>query len=206
MSKPTESEVAFEEYCTAILISFLRIDRGPGYTPDYDITLGSQTVVTEVKQLDRTEEDEQMIAAGGGWSLPGKRVRSKFQKANKQLKERSQGKLPAMLVIFDNGTGGGTDATDIKTAMFGHETVVLNPQADGTTMVSPIHAGEKRKCTEDDNTTISAVGLLFWLGGGHRLLVFHNHFATIPINPDWFRHERFQHFGLHPDFYEWRLV
>jgi hypothetical protein len=208
-----ESEIIFEEFCTDAAIPFTRIERTGKPTPDYEITLGGHTVVTEVKQLDRNDDDDRAITearAKGievGWSEPGRRVRLKFQTAGKQLKERSQGKLPTMLVIHDNGTFGGTDRDDIKTAMYGDETIVLRRSDDGTTLASPIHAGGQRKCTPNSNKTISAVGLLYRGSGNVRLSVFHNHHAIVPIDPDWFRAETLRHFGCDPDNpdvpYEW---
>jgi|HubBroStandDraft_6_1064221.scaffolds.fasta_scaffold43825_3 hypothetical protein len=210
MNPPTESEILFEKFCAQLRIPFRRVGCSTTKTPDYDITLGGFTVVAEVKQLDQNEDDKEgwaKLKTGvvAEWVTTDVRVRRKVKKAEKQLNERCHGTLPGMLVLYDNGSLGGTDVTDIKTAMFGDETVkVLRRKIDGATIASAIHPGCNGVCTKNDNTTVSAVGLFFWLGDGYQLSVFHNHNAAVPTNPGWFRHERFQHFGLHPDFYDWR--
>jgi len=46
--------------------------------------------------------------------------------------------------------------------------------------------GAKRKMTETDNTSISAIGHLFMTGpDAVYLSVYHNKFAAIPLNPAW---------------------
>jgi hypothetical protein len=209
----TESEILFETFCTTLGIPYVRIPCGIEETPDYDITLGGHQVVTEVKQFEPNDDDERAWAdfrSGRnpfGVSEPGRRVRNKIKGASTQLKARSRGKVPALLVLYDNATFGGTDATDIKTAMYGDEKVVVS-RSSGE--VSPVHPGGHRQCTAEDNTSISAIGLMYRFGGREvRLDLFHNHFAAVPIDPEWFRVEvSFRHFAHDPTIrnaeYEWR--
>jgi hypothetical protein len=213
-SNKTESEILFARLCDNLRIPFVPINRSDSKTPDYEVTLGGHKVVTEVKQLDPNDDDERFLAdfrsqsAGCSWSKPGRRVRLKIQDCKKQLKARSQGTFPAMLVIYDNGTAAGTDGTDVKTAMYGDEKVTITPFRDGATDVSAIHPGGGRKCTDTYNTTISAVALLYGSSNYAQLSVFHNHFAAIPIDPAWFHDESFRHYTLDPTDhdadYEWR--
>lgn len=210
MTHRTESEQVFEEFCTALQISFARIPTGSQKTPDYDLNLGGNLVVTEVKQCDPNEEDQENWSnawsngAASSWSLPGRRVRLKVSQARKQLKARSDGKVPTLLIIYDNGTFGGIDNVDIKTAMFGDETVRCTRGPQNTTSVGQVQPGGGRQLTAECNTTISAIALLHGGKLWRSLSVFHNHYSQNPINPNWFRHNRFRHFGLDPECYEWR--
>ena len=158
MSQVTRSEMLFEKLCARLGIPYQRIPVSEQPTPDYDMLLGGHKVLVEVKQLDPNDGDEQTLAearltgSAAAWSNSDDRVRAKINEANKQLKERSQGTLPAMSVIFDNGTFSGIDRDDMKTAMFGDETVVVS-RSSTATVVSPIHAGGNRRCTATYNRT-----------------------------------------------------
>jgi hypothetical protein len=212
MSQPTESEILFEGFCKTLSIPCDRIACASTKTPDYDVTLGGHRIVAEVKQIEPGDDDRELLATGAGWSEPGRRVRSKIQASSKQLKARSDGTLPALLVVYDHGTMSCTDQDDIKTAMFGEEIVVIRRLDGEPISASRVHPGGHRKCTPTDNTSISAIGLMYRFGGNDvRLSVFHNHFAAIRIDPDWFRAVGiFRHFAIDPmdsnSPYEWREV
>ncbi len=212
MTQKTISELLFELFCIDLNIPFTPIERTSQKTPDYDVILGGHTVVTEVKQCDPNEEDERHWAnarsrgKGSAWGDSDRRIRLKIQASRKQLKARSHGKLPALLVVYDNGVFTGIDSTDIKTAMFGDE-IVIATLIDNTVIdVNDIHPGGGRKLTENSNTSISAVALMYESGPDTSLSVFHNHFATNPIDPNWFRDDRFRHFALGNSPYEWGPV
>ena len=71
----------------------------------------TELLVVEVKQFDPNEEVEKLYKQlqergytdvyGGE---PGAKVRLKIQAGAKQLKARSKGKLPALLVLYNNST------------------------------------------------------------------------------------------------------
>lgn len=206
----TKSESLFEDFCARRGIKCERIECGPGKTPDYDIWLSGNKIVAEVKQFETTDKDLAWIAAGGGWSKPGKRVQPKFTAARAQLKHRSQGKLPTLLVLYDNGTAEGIDGIDIKTAMYGDEVADIRRDASGRSWVSPIHPSRERKFRPNQNTSISALGLLFVFGGECRLSLYHNCFARVPIIPSWYQDDCFRHFTINSvdasASYDWREV
>lgn len=189
-----------------------QIARDDGKTPDFDIELSGITVVTELKQLDLNEADKAIFdlarrtGSASGFSTSDNRVRRKINEANPQLKARSRARLPTMVVLYDNGTFGGIDYIDIKTAMYGDEKVVVTLVNHETHQVTPIHPGGGRRMTETCNTTISAFALLTGSLGSAALSVFHNHYAAIPIAPSWFRHERIRQFALASNCYEWTAV
>jgi hypothetical protein len=205
----TKSEILFERFCKEKGISCAPIECD-GKKADYDIDLQGLRIVTEVKQIDRNESDIntwEKVKARGAVAACGNsdhRVRLKIQEARKQLKARSEGKLPTLLVIYDNGTFAGTDENDIKTAIFGDEKVVVSTVDHQVVNISPIHAGGNRQFTFDSNTSISAIALMY--GDEPRLSVFHNKFAAIPIDPDWMRMEGVKHFKLDTAVYDWTQV
>lgn len=104
----------------------------------------------------------------------------------------------------------GIDRTDIKTAMYGHETISGVASSSGGLHITDIGLGGGRKCTPNNNTTISAIGLLFRCGDDIRLSVFHNCYAKIPIHPNWMRRSTIRHFAIDPgirgQFPEWQEI
>src|SRR5262249_47846551 len=124
----TRSEQMFEQFCRENSIRFSRLEPEIDVmTPDYDIFRQEHRGVTEIKELVENEADKaawnEARARGGGaaCSDPRGRIRSKIREAYKQLKRRSEGSHPTIVVFCDNGTFGGIDATDIKNAMYGDE-------------------------------------------------------------------------------------
>ncbi|HUE15931.1 MAG TPA: hypothetical protein VMR25_17300 [Planctomycetaceae bacterium] len=204
----TESEALFEAFCTALSIPWDRVPRSRTKTPDYVVTLGGHRVVTEVKQIEPGDDDKRLLAAGAAWSDPGRRVRQKIQASSKQLRARSGGTLPTLLVLYDLGTFRGTDSDDVKTAMFGDESATVRRLPGEALEISPIQPGGHRKCTEQSNTSISAIALMRpFETYGARLALFHNHFAAIHIDPEWCRvKSAIQHFALSDEVYAWREV
>ena len=209
----TISETLFETFCTERGIPFTVVPRADTVTPDYDIELSGHIIVAEMKQCDPNQADvdswnaARVRGSGGAWEEPGRRVRLKIQNCKKQLKARSNGQFPTLLVIYDNGTFCGVDPSDIKTAMYGDEKVVIT-RAGSDVLVSAVHPGGGRKFTPDCGTSISAIALMHRLG--HSIKMFHNHFARLPIDPEWYRGESLRHFALDPTDatagYEWKSV
>lgn len=205
----TKSEILFERFCKEKGISCAPIGCD-GKKADYDIDFQGLRIVTEVKQIDRNESDISTwkgVRARGSvaaWGNSDHRVRLKIQEARKQLKARSEGKLPTLLVIYDNGTFAGTDGNDIKTAMFGDEKVVVSTFDHQVVNISAIHAGGNRRFAVDSNTSINAIALIY--GDEPKLNIFHNNFAAIPIDPDRMRMEGVEHFKLDAKIYDWTQV
>jgi len=74
----------------------------------------------------------------------------------------------------------------IRVAMYGLEQIYIAvpPIGVGSPYSTGMGYGPKRKMTEKDNTTISAIGVLFTTGPDNTLLhVYHNKFAQIPLRP-----------------------
>jgi hypothetical protein len=213
MTQKTESEILFKRLCREIELPCTPITRSDCKTPDYDLLLSGNLVVAELKQFDPSDEDkavwERLRSRGvtSAWGKSGHRVRSKLNThTSKQFKARSNGIHPTLLVVYDNGTAAGTDSNDIKTAMFGAETITVTHWNRTVVSTSGLHPGGGRKLTADCNTTISGVALLYGPAEYSTLTVYHNHFAVNPIDPDWFRDDRFRHFKLNNTYYEWERI
>jgi hypothetical protein len=219
MSDKTISELLFEQFCEENSIRYCRVKQQVHKTPDYDIYFGEHLVIAEVKQIDQNKDDEKRSEQGrrrgriAFWEKSGRRVRIKIDSAKKQLKLRSQGKYPAILVLYDNVPTKSTDAVDIKTAMYGHESVRIalpGSAEDMSIEIENVGFGSERKFTPNDNTTFSAIALLYKFGETLHLSVFHNVYAKCPIDPSWLRLSTVRHFTLGPQiqgaFQEWREV
>ena len=100
----TKSELLFEQFCSLQGIPCVPIEC-EGKKADYEIVLGGNTIVTELKQIDANESDIATYEEGrrrssvAAWGNSDHRVRLKIQVARKQLKARSNGMLPTLLVM-----------------------------------------------------------------------------------------------------------
>ncbi len=181
--KRTVSELLFEAYCERAQIACKPVPTEKGVkTPDFELSIGGQVIIAEVKEL--TEEDE-----GPGRvksEIVGARIREKIRQCARQLKTRTAGRHPGMLVLYRNGNLGYFTA-HITAAMYG--TTVIEVAVPRDRSVRPYIVGERfgpgKWMTPDHNTSISAVGVVFRGGPSwdFDLLVYHNAHAAVPIQP-----------------------
>lgn len=188
------SEREFEAFCTRRGIPFERIPEASTKTPDYELLLGSARIVVEIKETEpnaeERESDRLLAARGYGTAIgstPGDRVRQMIRSCSAQLKAYSKGVDPTLLVVFDRGrVAGHVESYQIRVAMYGLEQihVAVPPIGLGRPRAMGISHGPKRKMTASDNTSISAIGALVMTGPcSHRLLVYRNAFARVPLSP-----------------------
>lgn len=187
----TLSEQLFENYCAQRGIVCERVPESETHTPDYELVIGVDRVIVEVKEITRNKEEQEsdrmMKLRGYGNVLshtPGERVRKKIAACSAQLKARSRGRLPSILVVFDGRVAGHVDAYNIRVAMFGLEQlhIAVPPLGQGKPTAIGMSHGPKRKMTPETNTSISAIGSLFMSGpDAIHLHVYHNCFAAIPL-------------------------
>jgi len=216
MSELTTSEILFEQFCEENSVPYSRIGQEQDRTPDYDVYFGEHHIIAEVKQTDQNEKDAELRnqlrshGTASGSEESGRRVRIKIDSAKKQLKFKQ---CPAILVLYDNVPIGSIDADDIKTAMYGHETIRLSVFEDSEDMsieIKNVGFGSKRKFTQTHNTTFSAIALLYKFGESLRLSIFHNIHAKHPIDPSWLSRDMVKHFTLGPQlprtFQEWQEI
>lgn len=192
--KRTISEEQFEAFCQNRGIPLERIPECDKRTPDYQITIGSERIIVEIKETspnpEELESDRLLKERGYGnvtGGTPGDRVRKMIRSASGQLKARSSGVLPTLLVVFDQGRiVGHVEGWQIRVAMYGLEQIYIAvpPLGKGAPYATGAGHGPKRKMTETDNTSISAIGALVMTGPkSHFLYVYRNRFAKVPLNP-----------------------
>jgi len=216
MNDLTISELLFEQFCKDNAIPISRIEREQHKTPDYDVYFGEHHIIAEVKQNDPNEKDEELreqVRSRGTatcWEESGRRVRIKIDSAKKQLK---LSQCPTILVLYDNVPIGSVDADDIKTAMYGHETIriaLLEDTEDMPVDIEYVGFGAGRKFTRSHNTTFSAIALLYNFGVSLHLSIFHNIYAKHPIDPLWLRRDMVRHFTIAPQlqgtFQDWQEI
>ncbi len=189
------SELLFEDYCKRVGIHCVRIQEEPEKTPDCKLVIDGQTIIAEVKEFtknkDEREADRLMEECGSLTVLdeePGARIRKKIQDSSPQIKARTAGRHPGMLVLFDNGQiAGHLSNHKIMTAMYGQMVLDMAIPRDFSkeSYITGARLGPKKKMTEETNTSISAIGALVVTGPDRKLKlhVYHNKFAAVPIDP-----------------------
>ena len=147
MSK-TLSETLFEKYCGSRGIKCRAVVVGSSRTPDYDIFLRRFKVVTEVKEITQNQVERQADKDlkrnkySVVHTVPGDRVHGKISDAVPQIRARSKGRFPSLLVLFGNGLSAGhIDSYQIRVAMYGFETIVFVVPNDMS--VSPLCGGKE---------------------------------------------------------------
>lgn len=190
----TLSESLFEHYCQSKGIACRRIPQADTRTPDYELEIEGRRIVVEVKEIDRNKEERESdrLLRERGYgnvesSTPGDRVRSKIASSSAQIKARTVGVNPSILVLFDSGQAyRHLHPYKIRVAMYGLEQVyiALPPLVSGRhPTITGKGYGPKRKMTHEHNTSISAIGVLFTPGPDEiSLHVYHNKFAEVALN------------------------
>ena len=104
MAQRTTSEVQFEAFCQQTGIPLERIPEADTRTPDYQIVIGTERIIVEVKETspNREELESNRLLKQRGYgnvigSTPGDRVRKMIRSASAQLKARSNGTVPTVL-------------------------------------------------------------------------------------------------------------
>ena len=196
----TVAEAAFESFCDrAPGYECQRVKEGPGKTPDYIVTIGDQKIIAEVKEVGR-EINEGTV---------GESARRMIQKANRQLKTLTEKRCPGITVLYDrfslfHGTGP-IGFEHIRAAMYGFHTLRISDPKDSAepSRVVSEWAGKDRTTTPKNNTTTSAVCVLRL---DSQLLVYHNCFAAIPIDPSVMAFDGVLQFRISEDMLKWLLV
>ncbi len=189
----TRSEDLFEQFCRDRGIPCQRIVASNERSPDYEVQLSDQRVVVEVKEIEpspQERESAERVARGEivvQHVTPGERVRRKIASQAGQLRARAQGSLPGMLVLFDDGLViRHLDSYQIRVAMDGFDTIVFGLPRDPREGVRTLgaKAGKRKKLTRTDNTSISAIAVL-WINGDGKpaMTIYHNPHAEVPLEP-----------------------
>ena len=198
---PTRGEIAFESFChRAPGYKYDAVDEGSSQTPDYQISIGHQKIIVEVKDIGCEH-------TGG---TVGAIARRKIHDANKQLKTRTNGRYPGISVLHDPFTQWGLSSgplgpDHIRAAMYGWLTLDITVPRDRSepSRVVRERAGKGRTTTWKENTTTSAVCVLQL---DSQLLVYHNCFADIPIDPSVMAFDGVHQFKISDDRLKWLLI
>ena len=192
----TISEEMFERLCRHSQVRSEPIPTAHGRrTADYRIWLSTVEAIVEVKEVQQGEHERHLLATAEDDEAPAVisdvhiRIRKKFQKARKQLKNLSGGRLPTLFVLYDNTQGlSGMDNEDFLQAMHGNEVLETYSTKVGSRpkIVGTFHTFDKngRKVRENLNTSVSCFCRLLEGENDRPLLyVFHNEFAANPLPP-----------------------
>lgn len=220
MSKQTKSEYEFEKFCGLMHIFYRKVHESQQQRPDYEIVLSDQQVLVEVKQFDPNPEEQEVIilqnqGKASAFSIePGKRLRKAIHEANRQLKSLSKGKIPSLLIVYDNTPHKfHTIDYSVRTAMLGLDEInfYISKKPQEPVTFGETFSGKKgRALRQNANTSISAIAVLqpFWHNVD--LVVFHNKFAIQPINPRSLRFANVRQFWLpeitQNSFVDWKMI
>jgi hypothetical protein len=191
----TVSEKIFEQLCRNRQVHFEPIPTTEGRkSADYRVWLGQVEAIVEVKQIDPNDHDRDLLDLAHQdhpVAIPSKahiRIRNKFDKAKKQLKNLSGGKLPALFILYDNTNRlSRLSNEDFLNAMYGDEILQLfiNKNSPRPKIEYTFHTfGQGRKLAEDYNRSVSAFCRLITTDDNTPFLwIFHNEFSTAPLSP-----------------------
>ena len=214
--KTTESEAAFESFCEQYSLRYRRIVTSPEERrADYLLRAVPTSIVIEVKEIRPSKEEQQRylewqedtkIDPPGDsltcWvsdSIPGQQIRRKINKSGRQIRNITSNRRAGMLVLYATTWYVTPYEYDIKVGMFGFESIRFYVPQDPRQAPIPIkkHLGASKKMTKTCNTLIGAVAVLKkWPDDRWGLSIFHNHFATLPINPSCIKHPTVKQYRL----------
>jgi len=160
-------------------------------TPDFDVFPRRNKVAIEVKELRKPDSENPV-------DDPAKRLRRIIKSGYSQIKKRTKGLYPGLIIIYDNESGQNVESTDIKNAMYGQETIKTQIDTDTGSIVGPTNGyqGKDKICTELDNKSLSGVALLRYVGLVSQLDIFFNIHSDAKLPTGWFRFQRCSQFSI----------
>ncbi|MGI0014738.1 MAG: hypothetical protein ACREBU_15050 [Nitrososphaera sp.] len=173
MTVKTKAESIFKEFCDFNNIFWEKIPEGEQPTPDYRVVLNGQTVLIEVKQIDKDDN----FSNESGSRTVGSHVRKKIEQARKQAQAASNANTPFVLLLFNNLDElqmFGTEQHDFVDAMYGERTLVFDKSKNA---ITDSFQGRNRSLGDDKNTSFSAVGYLKKTQKGIEVQIYANIFA-----------------------------
>lgn len=217
----TESERQFEKFCASVQWRCVPVATGTSRTPDYDLFIGATRIVTEVKEVTSDPYDspvpeyqDEHVTVRARTKTIGDQVRDKINKAAPQVKSRSAGIFPTLVVIYDlldPTLRGNTEPLDFLAAMYGPPQAVLAvPQQHGEVYIKETKFGPGRKTTPRSNTSVSALASL-WMDrdGALSLDIYHNVFAKVPLEVGLLAHPHVRQYSVDAtkrSFHTWLTV
>ena len=178
MSRKTNSETLFEQFCNSNALPLSRIQEGESPSPDYCVRLGVLDVYFEIKQIDK---DTEFSAVSSSRTI-GSHVRAKIKEARNQVRTAAKLGAPAVLLIYNNLDPlqrFGTEQLDFVAAMYGEPTVLLSNESGQ--IVDSFH-GKNKALRENKNNSFSSVGVLrVEPAGTVSVHVYENIYAQVPL-------------------------
>ncbi len=142
-------------------------------------------------QFDLTQDEteslknlkENLLIERGG--TIGNSIRNKIKKGNKQLREKTQGRKPGLIVLFNNTMFDHVSPYKLMVAMHGLEEYKIDIE---TLTLSDRRLGPKKALTDKDNTSTSAIMILHHYGENtFNAQLFHNKHAACPLHKSLFK-------------------
>lgn len=199
MTRQTESEVLFEQFCTTHRLAAERIETGAEKSPDYLLRLNNMPVYFEIKQINA--DDSFQRPNGVSSRTIGDHVRAKIHEARKQLQGRSKQGSPCVLLVYNNLDPlqtFGTEEHDFMTAMYGEWTLLIQDHE-----IVDSFLGRNARLQPALNRSFSAVGHLRRTPNGASVLLYENLHARHPLDygtlPHCFEMKRFNDDPDEPD-------
>ena len=181
--KRAVSELLFEACCEKARIGCKPIPTAQNAkTPDCELSIDGQTIFAEVKELKQDESP-----TGGHGEIVGHRIRRKIDQCARQLKARTVGRHPGMLVLYAGGSLSYFYDPHLSAAIYGTTTIGLAVSRHSRPYAVGEWFGPGKKMTPERHTSISAVGVIFRDGAADwdfDLAVFHNAHAAVPIETE----------------------
>lgn len=219
----TQSELLLERFCAQRRMLALRVPTASHVgerRPDYRVRSRwrrRRWLWIEVKEIRPNAEEVAQIAAleSGRQALfstePGKKMRSLIDSGAPQLKAVKGPRDPALLLVHDTTAvlRQHTDPYAILTAMRGLDVVPVHlpPHPNESPVFGQVRAGGNRRMTEDQNTSVSGVGIIYEKGRRAIALdLFHNPFASTPLRAADVDGPLVRHFAMTLDQSDWRKV
>ena len=177
MTSKTEAEALFESFCNNHGVPWERVPAAETKTPDYVVSLNSQILYFELKQID---EDENFRNAEGLCTRTvGSHIRQKIADSRKQVQVGAKMGAPSVLLVYNNLDPMqmfGTEQHDFIVAMYGDLTAVLKDSR-----IVELFYGRNSLLRENHNSSFSAVGHLLDSTLGPTVRLYENAFAQNPL-------------------------
>jgi hypothetical protein len=233
-TQSTKSEILFREYCSlrGYVANRIPAPADGSQFPDYEVLVGKDRVIAEVKELQANPDDEvtanivqQHVPKAFG-DEPGRRVRKHIEKAERQLRRYNDQQVPCLVVLYENIIVNGfrpyqpggflVDPMhplfpgNIDVGMYGLQAVRLRIHQDGRSESLGDVRGGKRTLRFEHQDNISAIVTLhdYAPDYGLFLIVYHNFFAKNPLPKTVFADSKDKHLEKpgHPESCpgEWR--
>ena len=174
MTKLTQSESLFQQFCEQNLLAWERIPESELKTPDYHLRFGSTTVAVEIEQI---ESLKGFNPGGVSSRTVGSHIRQRISEAREQVQVAAQSGLPTILLIYNTiDMLFGTEQHDFIAAMYGELTVNLT-----NGKIGPPFQGRNARLRADINTSFSGVGHIWRQATGINVTVYENVYAAHPL-------------------------